>query len=254
MQVTAYKTHKIKPEENLFAILDTYLPTLQENSVIALASKIVGICEGRVVKITSEEEKDKEKQRTELAMQEADYYLPREFNQYGFMITINRNVMVASAGIDESNSDGYFSLWPKNPQKSANAIREYLCKKNRLKHVGVILTDSKLTPLRWGVTGIAIAHSGFQALNSYIGKPDIFGRLMRAEQANIVDSLATAAVTEMGEGDEQQPLAVITDTKFVNFQDRNPTKEELARLHISLEDDVYASLLTAVDWKKGKKH
>lgn len=251
MIVKAYKTHKIKPGELLEHVLDRYIPALEENSVVAIASKIVGICEGRAVKIESEEKKDE--QKTELAKKEAEYYLPRAFNQYGFMITINKGIMVASAGIDESNSDGYFSLWPKDPQKSANAIREYLCNKHNVKHVGVILTDSKLTPLRWGVTGVSIAHSGLLALNSYIGKPDIYGRLMHAEQANVADSLATAAVAEMGEGAEQQPLAVITDIPYVTFQDRNPTDEELEKLKIDLNDDVYASLLNAVAWQKGKK-
>jgi putative folate metabolism gamma-glutamate ligase len=244
MIIKAYKTHKIKPVDSLFDILDNYLPDLEENSVVAIASKIVGICEGRVI---PKESADK----NELAEKEADQYLPREHNQYGFMITINKGIMVASAGIDESNSGDYFSLWPEDPQQSANKIREYLTKKHNLKHLGVIITDSKLTPLRWGVIGVALSHSGFQALNSYIGQPDIYGRLMQAEKANIADSLATAAVVEMGEGNEQQPLAVITDMKFVTFQPRNPTDEELKNLNISLEDDVYSSLLTAVNWKKG---
>lgn len=247
MIVTPYKTHKILPNENLYKILDRYLPPLQESSVVVLASKIVGICEGRVVKKESDEQKD------ELVKQEADYYLPREFNQYRFMLTINHGNMVASAGIDESNSNGYFSLWPKDPQKSTNEIREYLTKKHGLECVGVILTDSHLAPLRWGVTGTSVSHSGFRALNSYIGKPDIFGHHMRVEQANITDSLATAAVAVMGEGAEQQPLAVITDVPFVEFQKRNPSEEELEALKIKLEDDVYASLLTSVKWEKGGK-
>lgn len=246
MQVIPYKTHKITANENLFEILDMYLPTLEEKNIVVLASKIVGICEGRVVKKTSEEQKDI------LAKQEADFYLPREYNQYGFMLTINHNLMVASAGIDESNSNGCYSLWPKDPQKSTNTIREYLVKKHKLKHLGVILTDSKLSPLRWGVTGYAICHSGFKALNSYIGKPDIFGEPMKAEQANIPDSLAAAAVAEMGEGAEQQPLAVITDAKFVQFQDRKPTQKELDGLKIAFEDDIYASLLTSVTWLSKK--
>ena len=251
MIINAYRTHKIKAGDKLHDIFDQYLPPLEERSVVAIASKIVGICEGRIVKIISEEQKDD--QKNELAIKEAEYYLPRKFNQYGFMISIKRGVMVASAGIDESNSNGYFSLWPKDPQESANKIRTYLCTKYNRKHIGVVLTDSKLTPLRWGVTGISIAHSGFEALNSYIGKPDIFGKLMYAEQANVADSLAVAAVAEMGEGAEQQPLSVITDAKFVRFQERNPAKEELDNLKINLEDDVYASLLTAVEWKKGGK-
>jgi len=251
MQVTPYKTHKIQPNEDLFEVLDTYLPTLNENSIVAIASKIVGVCEGRVVKVISEEKK--QEQKTALAMEESDYYLPREYNQYGFMLTINHNLLVGSAGIDESNSNGYLSLWPKDPQESTNSIREYLAKKNNLKHIGVILTDSKLTPLRWGVTGYAIAHSGFLALESYIGKPDIYGNLMHSEKTNIPDALSAAAVLTMGEGAEQQPLAVIADVPSVKFQKRNPRKQELNDLKINLEDDMYASLLTAVKWKKGGK-
>ncbi len=247
MKIVPFKTHKITPNENLYEILDRYLPNLQENSIVAVASKIVGICEGRVVKKTSEEQKH------ELTKHEAEYYLPPEENQYNIMLTINHNLMVVAAGIDESNSNGYLSLWPKDPQKSVNEIREYLTKKHKLKNLGVIMTDSRLTPLRWGVTGWCLVHSGFSALNNYIGTPDIFGKLINMSQTNVADSLASAATLVMGEGAEQQPLAVITDVPFVDFQDRNPTKKELDALKITMEDDVYAPLLTSVAWKKGGK-
>ena len=246
MQVTSYKTKKIVLGDSLFEILDKYLPKkLEDKSIIAITSKIVAICEGRVEKIKSD------KQRDELAKKEADYYLPREFNQYGFMLTINRGIMVASAGIDASNGNGYYVFWPKNPQISANKIREYLVKKHKISNLGIIITDSKLTPLRWGVTGVAVAHCGFVALKNYIGEPDIFGRIMQTEKANVMDSLATAAVIEMGEGNEQKPLAVITDIDFVEFLKRNPTKKELDDLKIAIGDDVFSSMLTSVKWKKG---
>ncbi len=180
--------------------------------------------------------------------QEAQSYLPQQ--RMGYFMTINHNMLVVNAGIDESNSDGSLSLWPKNPQKSTNLIREYLVKKYKIKHLGVILTDSKVTPLRWGVTGYTLSHSGFAALKSYIGKKDIFGEEMHVEQANIADSLATAAVVSMGEGNEQQPLAVLTDVPFVTFQERNPTQKELKNLIIKPENDMYSSLLTAVSWEK----
>jgi F420-0:gamma-glutamyl ligase len=162
-------------------------------------------------------------------------------------------MLVASGGVDESNGNGFYILWPKDSQKSANEIREYLAKKHNLKNLGVIVTDSKLTPVRYGVTGYTIAHSGFNALRNYIGTPDIFGRLMQAEKTNVSDSLAAAAVLEMGEGNEQQPLAIIKDVKSIEFQERNPTREELEGLKISIGDDVFSSLLTSVNWQKGKK-
>lgn len=246
MRVKAIKTKKIIAGDKLFDILDQYLPKkINDRSVIAISSKIVGICEGRVVKIESDEQRD------EMAKKEAELYLPRMYNQYGFMITINRGIIVASAGIDQSNGNNYWVLWPKDPQKSANKIRDYLVKKYKVQNIGVIITDSKLTPLRWGVTGVAIAHSGFLALKNYIGTPDIFGKLMHAEKSSIMDSLATAAVLEMGEGNEQKPLSIITDIDFVDFQKRNPTKKELNDLRISIGDDVYSSLLTSVKWLKG---
>lgn len=246
MKVKAYKTKKIVGGDNLFEILDQYLPKeIPDKIIIAVTSKIVAICESRIVERKSDEQRD------ELAKKEAELYLPREFNQYGFMITINQGIIVASAGIDQSNANGFYVLWPKNPQESANKIRKYLVKKYKKENIGVIITDSKLTPLRWGVTGVAISHSGFLALKNYIGTPDIFGRLMQAEKSSVMDSLATSAVIEMGEGNEQKPLAVITDINFVDFQTRNPTKKELESLRIGIGDDVFSSILSGVKWIKG---
>jgi putative folate metabolism gamma-glutamate ligase len=250
MKVTPIETEKILPNSILlFEVLDKYIADLNEKSVVVVTSKIVAICEGRVVKKISEEQKD------ELAKREADYYLQKEFNKYGsFMVTINRNLLVMSAGVDESNGNGYYILWPKDPQKSANEIREYLSKKFSVKEIGIVITDSKLSPLRWGVTGYSIAHSGFKTLRNYIGAPDIFGKLLHAEKSNVADSLAAAAVLEMGEGNEQQPIAIIEDlNSTVEFQKRNPTEEELNNLKISIDDDVFSSLLTSVKWQKGGK-
>jgi dihydrofolate synthase / folylpolyglutamate synthase len=98
-----------------------------------------------------------------------------------------------------------------------------------------------------------LAHSGFQAINDYRGTPDLFGRPLRMTKVNVVDALATAAVVVMGEGNEQTPLALIRDISFVAFQDRNPTEEELQGLHIELDDDLYAPLLTSVPWQRSKQ-
>lgn len=246
MKTISIKTHKITSSQALSQIINRYISSLKEKSIVVITSKIVSICEGRVVKIG---EIDKKK----LIEQEAEYYLPSYGNKYNITLTIKRNLLVPTAGIDESNGNGYYVLWPKDPQKTANEIREYSKKKFSLRHVGVIITDSRTTPLRWGTTGIAIAHSGFSALNNYIGKPDIFGRPLHVTKANIVDALAAAAVLVMGEGNEQTPLAIIEDLPFVKFQDRNPSKSELKGLQISMRDDLYAALLKGVEWLRGGK-
>ena len=246
MKVTAIKTKKITPKDtDIFKILDRYLLRLKDKSVVAVTSKILGITERNVVKI-GEGDKDT------IIIQEAEYYLPRSSSKYNIILTIKRNAINFSSGVDESNSKGYYVLWPKDPQNSANKIREHLAKKHKKKNIGVIITDTASVPLRWGQRGVfVLAHSGFSALNSYIGKPDIFGKPLKMTSASISDALGTAAVLVMGEGAEQTPLAVIEDIPFVKFKQRNPTKKELLKLQMPLKDDLYAPLLKAVKWRKG---
>ncbi|MFA4998855.1 MAG: coenzyme F420-0:L-glutamate ligase [Candidatus Paceibacterota bacterium] len=246
MKVFVIKTDKIKPGgQALFYILDKYLPSLKEGSIVAITSKIVSICEGRVVKIRKDE---KEK----LVEKEAEYFLPSQGNKYNVMLTIKGNVLAASAGIDESNGAGYHILLPKDPQETANDIRRYLRKKFSIKKLGVIITDSRTTPLRWGTTGVAISYSGFAPLYNYIGKRDIFGRKFEMQKTNIVDALATSAVLTMGEGAEQTPLALIEDVPFVKFQEKDPSKKELDNFHININDDLYGPLLKNTKWRRGK--
>jgi putative folate metabolism gamma-glutamate ligase len=245
MQVTPIKTRAVMTEDrDLYAILDDYLPELHEGAVVVVTSKIVAICEGSTVPL---EEADKK----ELIQREAEYYLPPEDNPYHITLTIKRGILGATAGIDESNVEGVYVLWPSDPQKSANEIREYLRKKRGLDKLGVIITDSKSTPLRRGVTGIAIAHSGFKALKDYIGEPDIFGKLLRVTKSNVADALASAAVIVMGEGNEQTPLAIVADASFVEFVDEDPGEEELRELTIPLEDDLYGPILKQAPWRRG---
>lgn len=246
MKVTSIKTKKITPKDtDILKILDRYLPNIKDKSVVAVTSKIVSLCEGNVV---PEGEIDKD----ELIIKEAEYYLPRSSSKYNVLLTIRGNAINFSSGVDESNSEGYYTLWPKDPQKSANTIREHLAKKYKKKSIGVIITDTASVPLRWGQRGVfVLAHSGFAALNSYIGKPDIFGRKLKMTSSSISDALGTASVLVMGEGAEQTPLAIIEDVPFVKFQQRNPTRKELNTLKMPLSDDLYAPLLKAVKWRKG---
>lgn len=244
MKITAIETHIISTKDkNLFVILDKYLPgKIEEGSIFTITSKIVSLSEGRVIPIDKADKGD-------LVKREADLYLPPESNKYNVYVTIKNNLFLATAGIDESNAQGNFVLLPTNPQKTANDIREYLVKKYNLKKIGVIITDSKTTPLRWGVTGAAIAHSGFQAINN-LGE-DLFGRKLVMTVA-VMDALAVAAVVVMGESNEQTPIAIVSDVPFVRFQHRNPTEKELKDLSINMEDDLYAPLLKGVNWRRGK--
>lgn len=245
MRVAAFKTHAIKAQENLFNLLDTYLPKLSEKSMVVITSKIIALCQNRVVKNDGTVTKD------ELVKKEAQYYIDASQNQYGVHLSVKNSVMIASAGIDESNGNGYFVLWPEKLQETVTAVWTYLRNKHNVKELGIIFTDSKLTPLRWGVTGVGIAYCGFKPLNDYRGTPDIFGRPLHVTQTNTLDGLATSAVVVMGEGKEQTPLAIIEDIPFVQFQDRPPTEDELKKVSIDIKADIFSVLIDSKLWKKG---
>lgn len=245
MKITPIKTPPIiYPAPSLFEVLDANLPPLSEKTIVAITSKIVAIAQGRVV---STHDCDKK----ELIKKEADYYLEDEPFP-GVTLTIKNNILIASAGIDESNGNGYYILWPENIQETANEVRLRLQKKHGVKHIGVFITDSRITPLRAGTTGIGLAYSGFAALKNYIETPDIFGRNLHVTKGNILDGLAASAVVAMGEGNEQTPLCVIENVPFVEFQDRNPSEEELKTLSIDRNADLFRVILNNAKWKKGK--
>jgi dihydrofolate synthase / folylpolyglutamate synthase len=248
MKITAYKTPLVKPKYDLKQIIAQSIPTLPERSILVIASKIVSTCENRFVSKQGTDE-DKTQKHT-LVKQEADLYLEPHSSKYNLMLTIKRNWMFVNAGIDESNADGQYILWPQDPQQSVNEIWQFLRQHYNLNEVGVTMSDSTSMPLNWGVTGHAIAHCGFNPLRNYIGKPDLFGREMKMEQLNVMQSVTVGAVMEMGEGNEQTPLAVVSDLRNVEFHDHIPTQSELDALKIELEDDAYAPILSKAEWKK----
>ncbi len=246
MIVEPIKTDKIiVGGPSLWEVLEKSIPTLPNHSILAITSKIVSICEGRVVRIGTADKRD-------LIEAESQYYIPPEKSKYDISLTITRDILIPTAGIDESNGNGYYILWPSDPQKTANEIRKKLVSKFKQPNIGVLITDSTTTPMRLGITGIAISYSGFSALNNYIGEKDLFERTLKVTKANVANALAASAVLVMGEGSEQRPLARISDIPFVHFDEKAPSTNELKELRISSEDDVYAPLITSTAWVRGK--
>ena len=159
-------------------------------------------------------------------------------------LTVRDGVALVNAGIDESNADGKLVLLPKDSFASAAKLRKQLMKIYRVKKLGVVITDSRVAPLRAGVTGVALGYAGFKGIRDYRGQGDIFGRTLEVTQTNIADCLATAAVLLMGEGNEQCPLAVIENlpagrqARLVEFTERVNRRE----LQIPMKDDLYKRL------------
>ncbi|MGN6670941.1 MAG: coenzyme F420-0:L-glutamate ligase [Candidatus Nucleicultricaceae bacterium] len=246
MQVRALKTQKIMAGMSLEDTIQNAIPSLEEQSIVAVTSKVVSITEGSFIT------KDKAPLKQDLITQEAEYYLDVP-SEYGICLTIRNHILIPTAGIDESNADNAYILYPEDVQASAERLWSFLKSHYNLRHVGVIITDSHTTPLRRGVIGLGLGWCGFKALRDYVGTPDIFGSPLRVTLANLLDGYAAAAVVVMGEGKEQTPLAVIDQLQNIEFTDSPPSKEELEQLLMPKEKDLYAPLLEAVSWKKGKR-
>lgn len=232
MIVKPIKTRVFKEGENLFDFVCKYFKKIPEKSVIVITSKIVALSEKRTVAVESSKIKGiKEK----LIMAESEFAIQTKFA----WLTIKDGIVMASAGIDESNANGKLILLPQDSFKVAQTIRKKLIKKYKIKDLGVLLTDSRTIPLRAGVSGVAVGYAGFNGIRDYRKKKDIFGRKFKFSRTDVADSLATAAVLVMGEGDEQHPLAIIQDAP-IEFREKTRKNE----LYISIKDDMYAPLFS----------
>ncbi len=252
MHITPLKTPIVQPHDELWPILRAGLPkSLVERTIVVVTSKIVGLCEGRVV---PKKDGSKEEKR-HLVEQEAEYYVdPRTSkSKYDIMLTMKHAILAVNAGIDESNVHDQYVLFPSDPMASAQKIWQFLRSEYNLEEVGVLITDSRTMPLKWGQMGTSLAYCGFSPLNDNRGLPDLFGRELVMTQVNVAESLAVAAVLEMGEAAESTPLALITEVPMVQFLTRPPTAEDVAALVIAPDDDVYAPVVMAAAWQPGGK-
>lgn len=267
MHVQALSTRIVQAHDDLFTVITEAIANdavlggaIPEQAVLVISSKIISYTQGRLVPKTHGEIQGftKEQARAEkhaLVAQEADLFLDPHSSKYDLMLTIKDGTLAVNAGIDESNAhlddQECFVLWPLRLQETINQLWQRLREQYRVQSLGIVVTDSRSFPLRWGVVGTTLAYCGFKGLNNHIGQKDIFGREIHMVQVNAAEALGVAATFEMGEVGEITPLALITDVKKVVFTQAVPSSVELAANRISIEDDAYAPLLTAVAWQKG---
>lgn len=150
---------------------------------------------------------------------------------------VEGSLLAANAGLDLSNTvEGTAIGWPQDPIASIQSIRSTLEQKTG-KSIAILLTDSCCRPRRIGVTAIALVVSGFDPLQSEIGKKDLFGHELRMTNEARADQLATAANFVMGNADQCIPAAVIRDHGliFSDFEGWVPG--------IDPEDDLFKGAL-----------
>lgn len=220
------------PKDKIWDIIDSL--DVKDEDIIFITSKILSIHQGRTVKADSIA-------KEELIKQETKKYLPyyNQAGNYHFNLTINQGILIPAAGIDASNADGHFILWPTNVDGLCQEIRQHLMRKFNLKNLGVVATDSHSTPLRYGVTGFTIGFAGIEPLEDIRGKKDLFGRNLHITRVNLIDPLASMAVLLMGESSESTPIVILRDWTKIPFSEA----ASMSNLKVPEDEDLYSPLL-----------
>jgi coenzyme F420-0:L-glutamate ligase len=186
------------------------------HDIVAIASKICSICESRIVRlgevaVTARAQRIAVKWQIDqrlaaLVTQEADRIIG---GVPGFLLTVKNGILTANAGIDLKNTlPGTAVLWPHNPDRTAARLRRALEEEFDVT-LGVIVVDSRITPLRLGTIGVAIGVSGVRPVRDMRELHDLYGRKVKATQVNIADDVASSAHLLMGEANERVGAVVL---------------------------------------------
>jgi len=192
--------------------------SLKTKDIVAVTSKIVGIAENRIRYLENVTPGLKAKSLArkhsltaafaQAVLDEADMVVG---GVKGALLTVKNGDAVANAGIDRKNApEEAVVLWPRNADLSAENIRRSIRRKFG-KNVGVVIVDSRVSPLRLGTTGFAIGCAGFEPIEDIRGSIDLFGRRIEITVRAIADGIAAAAQLVMGEAADRIPFAIVRD-------------------------------------------
>ncbi len=192
--------------------------SFNDSDLLVVSAKVVAV---------SEENFANESEMQNLIYKEADVVFP---GPEAAKLTITKGIPTPNAGIDRSNAaDGQIILWPNDPQKSADELRDKLVEKFGLKDFGVLLIDSCCWPLRRGTNALCLAYSGIVGVEDQRGTEDLFGRKLQITQVALADQLAAAANLLMGEAAEATPFVLVKNApvKFTNSKTDSVQQQQM---------------------------
>lgn len=227
----------VKKGDDLFEIvlkgLEEGKIKLQDRDILVLAQKIVSKAEGRLVDLNTitpsihaqglAEFLNKDPRLVEVILSESTQIIKmrkksEDKDASGLIILRHRlGFISANAGVDQSNvgeNPNYALLLPKDPDASCLKLHKRIKEKLNI-HVGIIINDSHGRPFRSGTVGVALGIAGIAAVESMIGKPDLFNKKLRSTVVGAADQLASAASLLMGQADEGQPIIHIRGYSFI---------------------------------------
>ena len=213
---------------------------INDDDILVFSQKIISKNEDRILNLSSVSPSlladgiassyGKDPRLVELILSESKRIVRME---NGVIIVETKHGFVcANAGIDESNvEDGYATLLPNDPDRSANLLKEKIKQKTG-KNVAVIISDTFGRPFRLGQTDIAIGIAGLEPILDYNGKPDTFGKIMQVTAIAVADEICSASELVMGKI-QKCPIAVIRNYIF------NSSTAKIQEMIRSDHDDLF---------------
>jgi coenzyme F420-0:L-glutamate ligase/coenzyme F420-1:gamma-L-glutamate ligase len=189
---------------------------LASGDVLVIAQKIVSKAEGCRAKLSDFEPSAEAYRLSEIVKKDPRHVeaILSESTEViraaeGVLIVTHRlGFVMANAGIDQSNvgnaADEILML-PRDPDATCARFKaEFDAQSNA--DVGIIVNDSFGRPWRNGVIGVAVGAAGLAAVQSLVGRPDLYGRALRITEVAVADELAAAASLVMGQSAEAIPV------------------------------------------------
>lgn len=237
MQLFPIKMGLVKSGDDLVeTILDSIRKQkleIEDNDVLAMASKIVSYSQGRTVRLSEVKPSMGAKKLAKafsLEPEFAEIVLCEAEKVYGgvekAVLTLKDHVLTANAGIDKKNAPlDSVVLWPENLVGWLQTFRTRIRHETR-RNIGVLVVDSGLIPLRIGTVGLALAVAGFKPVREWRGKTDLYGRAIVITRHAVADDMASSVHLLMGEATEMIPVVLVKQAP-VDFDDQVHGSEEM---------------------------
>lgn len=223
---------EVQPGDDLHAMLTEAIAHstngLQSGDVVIVTHKVVSKAEGQQLDLTTVEPSpfaikwadqwQKDARQVEVVLLEAKRIV--RMHRGLIIAETHHGFICANAGVDASNAgedQQQVVMLPKDPDASANAIRQALIERffagDANARLGVIITDSFGRPWRNGIVNIAIGAAGISPFADYRGQHDPAGYELRATVLAVADELASAAELVMHKT-HRVPVAIIRNYEW----------------------------------------
>ena len=206
--------------------------SLEHGDIIVISSKLVSVAQGRMYEerlVKPLKDSREIARRYKLDARLAELILRESIKVVGgaagLLMAYRPEGLVPNSGIDRSNSPkGLLILYPLRPFRTADEIRRRIQMLSG-KTIAVVISDSRVLPLRQGTVGLAIGYSGLRGVVDFRGDRDLFGKPLIHTRLNLADCICSATLLVMGESRESTPIAVLKGLReFVDAKPHSPSE------------------------------